>query len=63
MKKEKKTPKITPLQRVIRILILAIFIVSLLIAMGRLMEWNQKQKELDRLEQQKQGQEQQDTNN
>ena len=63
MKQEKKTPKITTLQRIIRILILAIFIVSLLIAMGRLMEWNQKQKELDRLEQQKQEQVQQDANN
>ena len=54
MKKTKKSPEITPLQRIIRILILVIFVLSLLIATGRLMEWNKKQHELDEIERQKQ---------
>ena len=54
MKNEKKPPKITALQRIIRILILVIFVLSLLIATGRLMEWNKRQHELEELERQKQ---------
>ena len=54
MKKERNPQKITLLQRIIRILILVIFVVSLLIATGRLVEWNQKQKELEQTEKQKQ---------
>ena len=54
MKKGKNPTKVTPLQRIIRILILVIFVVSLIIATGRLVEWNQKQKELEQTEKQKQ---------
>ena len=46
MAKNKTEGKTTRLQWVIRALILVIFVVVLLIAAGRLMEWNREQRRL-----------------
>ena len=47
MSNKKTEGKLTRLQWTVRILILVIFVVALLIAAGRLMEWNYKQRLLD----------------
>ena len=48
----KKTEgKLTRLQWTVRILILVIFVVAVLIAAGRLMEWNYKQRLLEEAKQ------------
>lgn len=54
MATEKTKIKATPLQWVIRILIIAIFAVALAIAAVRLMEWNRDRQRLEELERQKQ---------
>lgn len=46
MAKNKTEGKLTRLQWTVRILILVIFVVALLIAAGRLMEWNREQQRL-----------------
>ena len=44
---------LTPMQWIIRILIVLLFCVALFVAFGRLIEWNEDQKKIEELEKQK----------
>ena len=45
--------KITPLQWIIRILIVLLFCVALVVGFGRLLEWNDLERQKEELEKQK----------
>ena len=51
--------KVTPMQWIIRILIIVLFCVALVIGFGRLLEWNELERQKEELEKQKQAIEQQ----
>ncbi|MBE6630814.1 MAG: hypothetical protein E7624_08220 [Ruminococcaceae bacterium] len=45
--------KLTPMQWIIRVLIVLLFCVAVFVAFGRLIEWNEEQKKIEELEKQK----------
>ena len=51
--------KVTPLQWIIRILIVVLFCTALVVGFGRLLEWNELEQQKEELEKQKEAIEQQ----
>jgi|GEM_PF-5053473 len=52
MSKRKANGRTTPLEWVIRVLILLIFVVSIALSIGKLMEWNENRRRAEELREQ-----------